>query len=174
MNHSNLVLVAPVFESALKRQKLKEGSFALACDLSIRLRARAEMAHVFFPEKWSIDMSFKNVISFAFFQVHVVKSPISVRDLLHALIPSNRLFVGQKHRPGNMDETVEYLAKFPEHALQGRLLCINSMIFVGEDRPAVIVFERCGERIIPKALSCKDLFFEPGDRLIVRLGSKAS
>jgi len=174
MTSSKILSVGPLIEKAIRNPRLRYNRCILSGSISIPVAERARRIGVVLPKGRSLDCVQRNLANLASFRLYTVSKVISHRGLLHKLMPFGRTYIGPRDRPGNLDESIEFMTRFTQIAFLGRFICLNTKFFVNSDIPAVFIFEKINGYISVQATDPKEVSFTNNDRVIMRLGIRAS
>lgn len=111
--------------------------FMLSYNSSSLLSVRAQFANISGEARVFSERESKfPIATLAAFCIERAKEEVSVHRFLNPL----RGPLGHS-RPANRDECVAFVGSYPQEARKGRLVCMNTGLFFGDDYPTMVAFE---------------------------------
>jgi len=174
MTSSKILPVGPLIDKAICSPRLRYNRCVLSCEVSVPVSERAKRIGIVLPKGRPLDCAQRNLATLASFRLYTISEAMSHRTLFNKLMPFGRTYVGPRDRPGNLDESIEFMTRFTQIAFLGRFVCLNTKFFVNSDIPAVFIFEKINGYISAQAVDFSEVGFTRNDRVIMRLGIRAS
>ncbi len=161
---SGLVNLGEVFEISSRR--FKPNDFSLDYDDSMTRMRRAADANIRGEDR--ILLGTRNprakIVSVGSFRVDTIKKEMSVGRFLNN--PNRRI---RNSIPADIDQSISFIAKYPEYARRHILVCFNTNLFgSAHDFPLIVAFMPLNKGFEVVVLERDGRLLIPGDLILTR------